>query len=101
LVPACGKCNQSKGNKNWREWILSGAKLSPTGRKLPNVSERVARLESYEKWRPPTCVDFGTIIGREEWEKYWSLCEGVIAELRECQQVADTIRAAVLEAAKK
>jgi hypothetical protein len=101
LVPACGKCNQSKGTKNWREWILSGAKLSPTGRGLPNVSERVSRLESYEKWRSPTCVDFEAIVGREEWEKYWSLCEGVISELRECQQVADTIRAAVLEAAKK
>lgn len=101
LVPACGKCNQSKGNKNWRDWILSSAKLSPTGRALPNVADRIARLESYDKWRSPTHVDFEAIVGREEWEKYWSLCEGVIAELRECQQVADTIRAAVLEAAKK
>ena len=22
LVPSCGKCNQSKGNKNWREWMV-------------------------------------------------------------------------------
>ncbi len=21
LVPACGKCNQSKGNKHWRTWM--------------------------------------------------------------------------------
>jgi endonuclease I len=29
LVPACGKCNQSKGNKEWRQWMLSDATLSP------------------------------------------------------------------------
>ena len=26
LVPSCGKCNQSKGNKNWRDWIISEAR---------------------------------------------------------------------------
>ena len=29
LVPACGKCNQSKGNKPWRQWMFSKAKHSP------------------------------------------------------------------------
>src|SRR5438132_2839296 len=29
LVPSCGKCNQSKGNKEWRVWISSGARHSP------------------------------------------------------------------------
>ena len=42
LVPACGKCNQSKGNKPWRDWMLSGAKLSPTGRAVANVADRVS-----------------------------------------------------------
>jgi hypothetical protein len=98
LVPACGKCNQSKGNKQWRVWIASSAKLSPTGRRLADVERRIACLEAYEKWRSPMQVNFQTIVGHEEWEKYWNLCEDVIAELRECQQVADTIRASVLEA---
>ena len=30
LVPACGKCNQSKGNKHWLTWMRSTARLSPT-----------------------------------------------------------------------
>ena len=30
LVPACGKCNQSKGNKDWKTWMLGDAELSPT-----------------------------------------------------------------------
>ncbi|HEV3417236.1 MAG TPA: HNH endonuclease [Pirellulales bacterium] len=93
LVPACGKCNQSKGNKPWRIWMLnSSAKLSPTGRGLANVTDRISRLEAYEQWLAPTHVDFEALIGREAWEHYWSLCEAVIAEMRECQKVADGLR---------
>ena len=101
LVPACGKCNQSKGNKQWRDWIVSKAKLSPAGRGLIDVKERIARLASYEEWQSPTQLDFERIIGRDEWEKYWELCEDVVAELRECQQVAELIRAKVVKAAQK
>ena len=101
LVPACGKCNQSKGNKPWREWILSSARLSPTGRGLAGVADRVARLEAYEKWRTPTRVNFESVLGREGWEHYWSLCEAVVEELRTCQKVADTIRAKISESLQK
>jgi hypothetical protein len=97
LVPACGKCNQSKGNSAWRAWMLSAAKHSPTGRALANVAERVARLDAYEQWRPPTKIDFETILGREDWEKYWSMWEKVIAEMRQCQDVADLLRKRIME----
>lgn len=95
LVPSCGKCNQSKGNKPWREWMLSKAKLSPTGRGVANLPGRLARLEAYERWRSPTKVDLEAAVGAEEWERYWSLCEAVIAELRRCQEFADSIRAQI------
>jgi hypothetical protein len=98
LVPSCGKCNQSKGNKPWHDWMLSNAKLSPTGRGIANVQERISRLEEYERWRAPMRIDFAAILGREDWEHYWSLCEAVIAEMRECQVVADSIRQRVNKA---
>lgn len=101
LVPACGKCNQSKGNKPWREWMLSKAKLSPTGRGVEGVEERVARLEQYERWKPPTHVDFATILGSHEWEEYWSLCEAVNDELKKAQEVADLLRVRILEAIQR
>jgi hypothetical protein len=97
LVPACGKCNQSKGNKQWRHWITSKARLSPSGRGLPGLDERITRLELYEKWRTPIHVDFVAILGTAEWDKYWKLCDDVITELRECQKVAETIRTRVFE----
>lgn len=92
LVPACGKCNQSKGNKPWRVWMLSNAKRSPTGRKLPNVADRIVRLEAYENWRVPTKVDFEAILGKNDWDKYWGLWESINASLLQCQDVADLLR---------
>lgn len=97
LVPSCGKCNQSKGNKPWRVWIMSKAKWSPTGRSVVDVQHRIARLEAYEQWRSPTRIDFESVVGSDEWEKYWSLCEKVIDELRQCQDVATAMRARIIE----
>ena len=97
LVPACGKCNQSKGNKPWRDWMLSNARWSPTGRALAGVAERVIRLEIFERWRSPTKVDFESIVGTDDWTRYWSLCEKVNEELRQCQHVADALRVRIME----
>ncbi len=96
LVPACGKCNQSKGNKAWRVWMLSGARLSPTGRNILDISRRITLLEAYEQWLPPTKIDFESILGGEAWEHYWSLCEAVNAEMLEAQSVADEIKARIV-----
>lgn len=101
LVPACGKCNQSKGNQPWKDWMLGGARLSPTGRGVAGVAERVAKLETYEKWRSPTVVNLESIIGRDEWEKYWDVCEVVNADMRKAQAVADALRVRILAAIKK
>lgn len=98
LVPSCGKCNQSKGNKPWREWMIGKARLSPTGRGIADVANRCAKLEAYEQWRRPTKVDFETILPAEEWDRYWGLCDEVIAELRRCQEVADSVRTRISQA---
>lgn len=97
LVPACGKCNQSKGNSPWREWMVGKAKLSPNGRGVPNIPERISRLEAYERWRAPTRVEFESIVPREAWDRYWALCEQVIEDMRRCQEVADSLRAQVID----
>jgi len=77
--------------------MLGKAKLSPTGRGLSNIAERVSRLEAYERWRAPTRVEFESIVARDTWEHYWSLCERVIDDMRRCQEVADSLRAQVVE----
>lgn len=95
LVPACGKCNQSKGNKPWRQWIESDAKLSPAARRVPDLEQKIARLEAYERWKSPTKINFTDILGAEEWARYWSLCEELVSEMRQCQDLADGIRAKI------
>jgi hypothetical protein len=95
LVPACGPCNSSKGNQDWRKWMLGNARLSPTGRKLQDVAERIARVEAYERWRPPTRIDFEALVGKETWEHLWSLSTAINLQLREAQAVADAIRSRV------
>jgi hypothetical protein len=102
LVPSCNKCNQSKGNKPWREWMVNAkAKRSPTGRNLADVVERLTMLEQYEQWRTPTRLNILAVIGEVEWEKYWALCDAVIAEMQKCQEVANDIRRRVVDAVKQ
>ena len=98
LVPSCAKCNSSKRNQSWRDWMLGGARHSPTTRRVADVAGKVSRLEEYERWRSPVKVDFEAILGRDAWEHYWSLWEGVNGELRRCQEVADSLRDRVAEA---
>lgn len=95
LVPACGKCNQSKGNKDWRAWMRSAARLSPTGRQLQQIEQRIERLARFELWRTPTVIDFATMLGPEEWQRYWALYDELLGELRKCQDFADGLRAKV------
>lgn len=51
LVPACSKCNQSKGNKPWHTWIVSSAKLSPKTRGISDLDKRIEKLRTYEAWQ--------------------------------------------------
>jgi hypothetical protein len=102
LVPACAKCNQSKGNTDWRAWMRNGkARHSPTGRGLSDVEARIARLEKYEQARTPTKIDFAEIIGTDEWESYWKLCEDIVAEMARCNEVAVSLRKRIGEALQK
>lgn len=92
LVPSCNKCNQSKGNKDWRTWMLSKAKWSPTGRGNGDVAERIQRLEEFANWRVPIQIDFESIVGKSSWDEYWASCERLIEQMAICQQEADQIK---------
>lgn len=100
LVPSCPKCNQSKRNQHWREWMLSAARRSPKTRAIADLDERIRRLESYEAWRAPTKVDFEQLLGAEEWSHYWSLWENLTNALTEAQIVADKMSAVVRDRLK-
>ena len=68
LVPCCGKCNQSKGNKNWLLWMTSDAKLSPKSRGVVDIDERIEKLKEYERRFERKCLNIENIVGQDNWE---------------------------------
>ena len=79
--------------------LSTTARHSPTARGKKDVTERIRRLEAYERWRPPTRIDdFEAILGTEEWAAYWRAWEKINADLRDCQKVADDLRAKIEKA---
>ena len=97
LVPACGKCNQSKGNKVWREWMLGSARLSPASRRIPDLAERVRALSAFEHWRTPEPLDLESLVGRELWQEYWTQRDQLLDQMDSCQRLAEQLRERVLE----
>lgn len=100
LVPSCGKCNQSKGNKAWKAWMVSAAALSPTARGIQDIAERIKRLEAYENWCVPTKMDFEAVVGKEVWSQHWQNWERVQSLMRESQELAVKINLRVASAYK-
>lgn len=97
LVPACGKCNQSKGKTYWRTWMEGDAPLSPKTRGISDLSERVARLQKYETWREPRKIDFSAVVPPEVWRQHRENWRSVLDLLRKSQELANEIRLIVAQ----
>lgn len=92
LVPCCGPCNSSKGAQQWQTWMTGPAKRSPASRRVVDLDARVQRLVAFEQWRRPTVVDFETLLGAEEWRRYWDDWATVKASLVDAQPRATTFK---------
>jgi HNH endonuclease len=97
LVPSCGKCNQSKGKKSWREWMRSTAPRCPGARGVPDLESKIARLQAYENWREPKCVNFEAIVGREMWSQHWKNWDEMRQQMRKSQLHADLLKQEILK----
>ncbi len=97
LVPACGKCNQSKGNKSWKIWIRSDARRSPASRKVSGFDEKIRRLEEFERWRTPTKIDFEQEVGTEFWRAHWENLARFFSLMDECEVHARALRQKIAE----
>lgn len=95
LAPTCGKCNQSKGNKYWKNWIKSEAKLSPKTRQAKHLDKKIERLERYKEWGGVQPIDFKEMISEELWNQHWHNCRNLHKEMRSCQILADKIKAQI------
>ena len=98
LVPSCGKCNQSKGNRHWRDWITGPASLSPTSRKVPHLETRIAYLAEFENWRPPTRIDFAEIVGLQLWDEYSRTRDELEVTMQQAQELSSRVKTALARA---
>lgn len=98
LVPSCSKCNQSKGNREWREWIVSDANLSPKTRGISDLQDRIGRLERYETTFEPMRIDFREIVGDELWDEHWHNYEAVITAMEDARATSDKVRELIAQA---
>ncbi len=101
LVPACGKCNQSKGNKDWHVWIVSSAPLSPMSRDIKNLEEKINRLKEYENWKDIQPINFENLIGKDNWEQHWKNWKNVLETMKESQKLAEKINGTIAEKHKQ
>jgi hypothetical protein len=74
------------------------AKLSPKTRGIPDLPERVARLQNYGNWRQPRKIDFAAVVGPEMWQRHRQNWRDVLNLLKHSQELASEIRSIVQKA---
>jgi len=89
LVPACGKCNQSKGNENWREWMENKFLLAE------GFAERFHCLEKYEEWAQMVPIPVEKILGTKVWNDYFERCNQIVTEMKTAQDEAKRLAAII------
>jgi hypothetical protein len=97
LVPSCGKCNQSKGNKHWETWMLSHVRHAPAKRGVADLHKKIERLRAYQQWRPVEPIDFKTMVGDEHYARHWANLDRAIDFLAECQAFANDLKKLIAE----
>lgn len=93
LVPACGKCNQSKGNAEWRIWIRGPARHSPATRNIADLDQKVEALERFEAKFPCKQMDILALLERNQtWTTYRALLDDIVERMREADRLSAQLR---------
>lgn len=92
LVPACGKCNQSKSGNDWHMWMIGSAAQSPATRRIHDLAHRIELLVAFEAWRTPTFIDFAAVVPPDLWKQHWENHERMHGLMRDCQELADRVK---------
>lgn len=95
LVPACGRCNQSKGGQDWRVWIEGRATGSPKQRGIINLGNRITKLTSFEEWGDIRPLPLRDWVGAELWDAHWENLIELERLMQEAQLHASQINLAI------
>ncbi len=97
LVPACGTCNQSKGARDWADWIGSDAPKSPKVQGKPWEENR-RRLDGYLRSRPQraTCIDIKAIVEADRLQAYEDLRQNILKLMKAADEIAAELRSQIV-----
>ena len=101
LVPSCGACNQSKSGRDWHEWMLSNAKLSPASRGIADIDLRISRLRAFEEWAKTEKIELEKHVDRELWDSYWNCLNNIERLMHEGQIQAVKVQSQIKSAVAK
>jgi hypothetical protein len=91
VVPACGRCNQSKSGQDWERWMRGASTNSPKSRGVRDLEERVALLSRYAESYPKSAENLEAIVDPVLWAAYWAKLADLHDSLRAAQKLADEI----------
>jgi len=97
LVPACGKCNQSKSGADWNVWIRGNARHVP--KNGAGQEQRIARLEAYDTWsleRTHRLDD--SFLRSADLLEYMASCENLISSFAKYQEAALLMKETIAKA---
>ena len=74
------------------------APRSPAQRGIPDLNQRIARLEIYESTQKVEPMTFETIVGAAAYAEYWKRMDESIDFLRDCYEYAIELRVKIAKA---
>ena len=95
LVPSCGPCNQSKGASDWRKWMEGSARGCPKTRGIPDLQERVEKLERFEQWGNVRPLPLRDLAGAKQWDEHWANLAVIEQHMKDAQVHASALRASI------
>ena len=92
LVPACGRCNQSKSGQEWRSWMTGTAKNSPASSNISGIDARIESLNRFVAWGDHAPIHLAKLADLQLWDDYWNQLKNIKQMMHNAQQTADQLR---------
>ena len=95
LVPSCSTCNSSKGNSNWKDWLLySKGEKTPRARGVSesSIQHSITIIEKYQKTHKPLRIDLEKIVGPTQWKEYEDSMKNVFDAIEKAQNAANKFK---------
>ena len=93
MVPACSLCDDSKRHHPYMEWAYSDVPGSPKTRGIPDLDQRLTRIQAYVAHYEYAPQPLTTRLAPSELEELESIREVLLAARRQFEELVSAYRA--------